>query len=456
MPPADRTAAGILEKSGVFVYLPFRINRIHMKKILSILSLLIIGSLTLGATDDLREAIRKDVLCATGNHHPYIVHETHDTPAPEGFTPFYISHYGRHGSRYQTGGKYKSMAKTVSTLDTLASLGLLTERGLAIHESLRKMTAEHEDMEGILTQKGSMEHRGIAARMYDRFPEVFTQADRDSVLCVSSTVHRCLQSTANFALSLENKAPSLNFEIRTGKRYMKYIANGASPSGNGKKLSHVRDSLVKIWYNPSVSGKHYFTNVSKAKKAVHTSLSKLIYNAIGISDIEGCLDGERIKALELFDFEDLYHYGILINMSNCIGFHQASDFGECRSRTAGVPLLKDFIAKADAALEGNRKCADLRFGHDTGVGPILSLIAVEEYADVSPILETHKHWQAWKSLHMGTNLQMIFYSNAKGEILVKLLHNERETTIPAVSPVNGPYYKWSDLRAYFVSLTEEK
>ena len=27
------------------------------------------------------------------------------TPAPKGYTPFYISHYGRHGSRYLIGAK---------------------------------------------------------------------------------------------------------------------------------------------------------------------------------------------------------------------------------------------------------------------------------------------------------------------------------------------------------------
>ena len=46
---------------------------------------------------------------------------------------------------------------------------------------------------------------------------------------------------------------------------------------------------------------------------------------------------------------------------------------------------------------------------------------------------------------------MIFYKNKKGDVLVKLLYNERETTIPAVQTCCGPYYKWSELREYFTS-----
>jgi hypothetical protein len=53
---------------------------------------------------------------------------------------------------------------------------------------------------------------------------------------------------------------------------------------------------------------------------------------------------------------------------------------------------------------------------------------------------------------MASNLQMVFYTNKNGEILVKLLYNEKETTIPALKPENGPYYDWSVLRQYLLAL----
>lgn len=36
---------------------------------------------------------------AATNTHSYEFLPTHDTPAPKGYKPVYISHYGRHGSR---------------------------------------------------------------------------------------------------------------------------------------------------------------------------------------------------------------------------------------------------------------------------------------------------------------------------------------------------------------------
>jgi hypothetical protein len=53
---------------------------------------------------------------------------------------------------------------------------------------------------------------------------------------------------------------------------------------------------------------------------------------------------------------------------------------------------------------------------------------------------------------MGANLQMIFYKNRGGDVLVKLMHNENETVIPALDTFYGPYYKLSDLREYLLNI----
>lgn len=56
---------------------------------------------------------------------------------------------------------------------------------------------------------------------------------------------------------------------------------------------------------------------------------------------------------------------------------------------------------------------------------------------------------------MATNFQLVFYQKGKSpEILVKLLYNEQERLIPALTPVQGPYYRWTDLRTYFLRLCE--
>ena len=63
-------------------------------------------------------------------------------------------------------------------------------------------------------------------------------------------------------------------------------------------------------------------------------------------------------------------------------------------------------------------------------------------------------WYGFRDMPMASNLQMIFYRNRKGDVLVKLLRNEVETTIPALRSVSGPYYRWDDLRGYLLELVK--
>jgi hypothetical protein len=53
---------------------------------------------------------------------------------------------------------------------------------------------------------------------------------------------------------------------------------------------------------------------------------------------------------------------------------------------------------------------------------------------------------------MACNVQLVFYRpvNGKGDILVKALLNEREVSMP-VKTKQYPYYKWKDLRKYYLS-----
>ena len=54
---------------------------------------------------------------------------------------------------------------------------------------------------------------------------------------------------------------------------------------------------------------------------------------------------------------------------------------------------------------------------------------------------------------MACNIQLVLYKPKKGksgDILVKALLNEREARMP-VETESFPYYKWEDLRAYYLA-----
>ena len=52
---------------------------------------------------------------------------------------------------------------------------------------------------------------------------------------------------------------------------------------------------------------------------------------------------------------------------------------------------------------------------------------------------------------MAANVQFVFFRNPAGDVLVRILHNERDAGLPLGG---GPYYRWETFRDYCKSLYE--
>jgi hypothetical protein len=66
--------------------------------------------------------------------------------------------------------------------------------------------------------------------------------------------------------------------------------------------------------------------------------------------------------------------------------------------------------------------------------------------------ELDRYWRNYNIFPMACNIQLVFYRPKKGkagDVLVKALLNEREATLP-VKAAQGPYYRWNDLRQYYL------
>ena len=388
-----------------------------------------------------------------GVHHSYEAPETTvDTPAPKGYEPFYVSHYGRHGSRYMT--SMNSVTRVSHLFDKLDSLGVLSMEGEALHKALKALEQSHEDQAGYLTLRGGREHQGIAHRLYQRVPGVFAQTDRDRVVAESSYVQRCIQSLANFSLALKADAPQLRFDIYAGERFMKHISPGTSVPRN-RSHSAVFDSVLNARFDPARVMNAWFSDPWVAAQHLGKySVRQFIYYVFYAGGINQCLaDDYDLPEIHAFFTEDeLYNLWYCENLSHFDSMSNTLDNG-CRFNETGRKILADFVSKADAAVAGNDVAADLRFGHDSGLLPLLSYLRLEGYEETVPMAQAAESgWYSFEQMPMGSNLQLIFYRDRKGEVLVKILRNERETTIPALKPYKGPYDRWKDLRNYFVNL----
>ena len=94
-----------------------------------------------------------------------------DSPAvkaPAVFSPYYISHYGRHGSRWMSRDeRYLWIEKQ------FADDGNLTPLGLLIKSIVKRICENAKGNGGKLTRLGELQHQAIARRMYAHYPQIF-------------------------------------------------------------------------------------------------------------------------------------------------------------------------------------------------------------------------------------------------------------------------------------------
>lgn len=404
--------------------------------------------------EQMMELLNENHHRAAAGHNPYEAPEYSDTRAPRGFRPVYVSHYSRHGSRYQ-GGSH-SFESVLPLLDSLSSMGLLTATGDSLRHELHLMYEAHDDNHALLTRKGAGEQQAVAARLFERVPSVFRQKKARAVHAASTSKERCLQSVAAFATSLKGLSPKLDITYTTGlAKNLHYLAPRVSPEDREYVNSiyvPLQDSLLSTAGSVSSFSARLFTDVEKAGAlAGGRSLRRFVYEIFEAAQGAGCLD-IKVDPLRFFTNEELYEFLQIRNLYFCANYGPLAPTRERRQKAA-LPLLRGIMKEADAALAGNGRCADFRFGHDGGLGPLLMLVGVEGFDKGIDPRKCLSQWPAWKYIPMCSNLQMIFYRNRRDEVLVKFLRNENETKIPALEAVNGVYYRWHDVRRYFLTRT---
>lgn len=402
--------------------------------------------MALGAdAQDYREIIRENPAWAASNLYQYEYVETESSPVPKGYKPFYINHYGRHGSRYMSSGWETDAVRPV--FEAADSCGLLTQAGKSFWNDLKAVLDEQDGVVGMLTSRGAAEHRGIGGRMALRFPEVFKgKSGRNLVNCVSSTSPRCLVSMANFTDALAENTSGLDFSYITGNKYYDYIAyhpeveEGLVLSGNQEMAFRRAES------DPEALLRHFFKDVDKALELTGDPyvFERRLYllSCVGhLTDYGRCL-------LEYFPEDMLVKNWEARNARFYVAYANSKELPHYASQVA-APLVSEIIKRVDAALEED-SCiaADLCFGHDVTLMPLISHMGIEGMHEKLSFDEVNGRWSSSDFICMGSNIQFVFYRNKAGDILVKILYNEKETSIPGLKSRYGNYYSWPELRSH--------
>ncbi len=419
----------------------------HMKRIL--LTALAVCAVLTASAQNYADMIKANPAMGAANLMNYHFEKTDYTPAPKGYEAFYISHYGRHGSRYDSNDDYASAVWPL--MKKADSLGLLSEVGKDFYKDFNALMEEQQGMFGMLTSLGAREHRGIAERMAANFPKVFKGKNgRDVVYCQSSIYPRCLLSMTNFTHSLDRNTDGLEFTFVTGDRYYRYLAYHSKKRPALELAKAKEDAVRRQTMKPMELIEYFFNDAEKACDLIgdpyRFEMNLYLASSVGhLSDHGVCL-------LSYFPTDILVRNWEVRNPRFYLAYGMSNEMSDYQ-KTVSRRLLADFIRRAEDAVEKDSNiAADLRFGHDTALLPLVGHIGIEGMDNWASFDQVNSVWNSSVSICMASNLQMIFYRNKKNEVIVKLMYNEKETTIPALNTWSGPYYKWSDLKAYFKSL----
>lgn len=416
-----------------------------MKK--TILSVFISVAIAVYATaQDYRQIISENPAWAACEMYYYDYVETDFKPAPKGYKPFYICHYGRHGSRYMSSSTETDAVRPV--FEMADSCGLLTEAGKQYWKDLKAILQEQDGMVGMLTTRGAKEHRGMGERMAKRFADIF-KGERNQVNCVSSTSPRCLLSMTNFTDALQENTRNIDFSYTTGPQHYAYLAyhpevqEGLIVSGN-KEMDFRRAES-----QPDILLHHFFTDIDVVKEKIGDPY--VFERRLFQLSCMGQLTDHGKCLLEHFPYEALIKNWEARNARFYVAYSNSKELPHYASDVA-VPLLKVMLERMNVALQdGSDVAADLCFGHDVTLMPLIAHIGIKGMHEKLSFEEANAKWGAADYISMGSNIQFIFYKNRKGEILVRILYNEKETSIPMLEASCGPFYRWDDLRKYLVS-----
>lgn len=368
------------------------------------------------------------------------------TPAPKGYEPYYMSHYGRHGSRWLIGeGDYRH---PLTTLREARDEGKLTTIGLETLKKLEDFYPTTIKRLGDLTTIGERQHHGIGRRMAEHFPEIF-KAKNVAIDARSTVVVRCILSMVAECEELMAANPTAHIHNDVSESLQYYL--------NQPWEGRVRDIGRRTGDKETHEAKLRYTHPERLMKLLFND-EQYIYNNVRASELMQQLfevasnmqsHDTDIELLSLFTDEEIYDQWRIRNVGWYVDYGAAPQSG-CIMPFSQLNLLKNIIETADTITQTQ---ATLRFGHEVCVMPLACLLELDNCGVQVENLDTlDRVWRNYRIFPMGCNIQLIFYrpkKNKSGDILVKALLNERETKLP-VAPVQWPYYRWTDLRQYYL------
>ena len=422
----------------------------HLLLILALIAVIAVQAQTIA-----RNAFKEDIRRSANNYQAYPDKNLPElTPAPEGYVPFFINHYGRHGSRWLIAPTDYTFP--VEQLTKGERNGKLTKRGKEVLEMCRKMLEASQGRLGELSDIGAEQHQRIAKRMYQNFPEVWKGDAR--VDAKSTVVIRCILSMLNETDMLKSLNPNLRITTDASEHDMYYMNYRDTVAIAAQKAARPTVNAFKDkLFPPKTIEKRLEKMTSRLfndKKFVRDSIDSFKFEYVLFDLVSNMQSHHAFENTDLytgvFTADEATDFWIYNNARWYLysGNTQLTNYTGARAHRH---LLRNFVEEADKAIISGTNSATLRFGHESVVLPLVCLMGLNgmDY-DTSDLTTLADHWRSYEVFPMAANVQMIFYRKAgSDDVLVKILLNEHEATLP-VNTDCAPYYHWQNVRDHFL------
>lgn len=423
--------------------------KILMKKLL-LTAFAILLAFSFAHPQTTKEQIFEDLNKSGGVYYAYPTVESCNTPAPKGYEPFYISHYGRHGSRYLISDNDYIWVRDL--LKDADENNALTEIGKCVLNRLDTLIIKVEGFGGALSPLGVRQQRGIAERMFKAYPEVFN--DESEISARSTIVPRCILSMDALCERLKEFNPKLKMTRESADKYMAYL-NYHSPESN--KFT-AQDSWWREQYrkfdqlhtNPDRLIASLFSDEEFVEMNVHpyNLMWGLYWIAVDMQNVETKLSFYDIfEPQELFDLWQSVNYRTYVCDSNYPGSNGLL-------LDNAKPLLRNIIESAENVINCGGSGATFRFGHDGNLIPLTGILRLKGCYNSEAIPDKIcDAFRTYEVAPMAGNVQIVFFRNKKNnrDVIVKFMLHEKEISIPVETNIY-PFYNWNDVKSFYENI----
>lgn len=382
-----------------------------------------------------------------------------DRTAPDGYEPFMISTYCRHGIRHIDSAPVLPLVK--SALEWGDSAGILTPLGTIMLERLHGLWPTVDRRTGDLTAGGTRQWETYAAKLCREYPEVISAGA--TVQSQSTNVMRTARSMEAFNSALSRICRDVRITGDVSSRYHTWLNPYANDCPTKLPLDEEMRSHDGRWYQ-------LWRRFVESRIDLHGWLATIFtqpdsaasrFDAITLCEAMFTLSNAAPALDRPESFSELFTPSQAEAMWEADNARQYMQKGRHsvnlgRGWQQAARMLDNIISCADDDITSGRRGLRMRFGHDGCLMALLALLEADSWGTATDNLDEVKDfWQTWR-IPMASKLSFVFFRNRSDndDILVKVLLNGKALSLPIQPTGAAQCYRWPQLRSLALSKIE--